>query len=227
MQWSNAPPGAPDLAALRLRRGYVEAYRIRGGLDEEAFAAVIDARFRRHDAPRTTIQMVDGEPVKGDPSGGVRSPPARRPARSAALAEPAFQNLDYVPWQRQFIETAAMRVLIANAKQRLAKVQPMALPFDHPEPREVSTLAHPAPLPLDDAFWSAVDALARATPRARRRSASSSTTSCCSPSSPVRPRCARSCGAGTRWSSMPIATSRSRPWRCSTRATTDRSPAQR
>ena len=219
------------------RFNYVEAYRIKGALELALFAACVDEEFRRHDALRTSFEIVDGEPLQviHEPRAGVleqldfrskgerggegailqlqrehrdrREEPGQIGMARVALvrldeveyrlivafhrialdpllsgtfvvevlamydasvrgepsplADPPFQNVDFVAWQRQIAESPAVRELIEVTQRRLVDAEPVALPFDHPHPTVVTTKAIPARLQLDAAFWSAVGELAR------------------------------------------------------------------
>lgn len=87
---------------------------------------------------------------------------ARLRGEACPFEEPAFQNVDFVSWQRKVTEAPEAQERIEAVRERLAAAKPLALPFDHPRPAKHTTRGRPAPLRLDDAFWRAVDELARA-----------------------------------------------------------------
>jgi amino acid adenylation domain-containing protein len=213
---------------------FVHAYRIRGALDVAVLRRAVDEEVRRHDALRTTFELVDGEPVQviADPSPDalvvrdfatagpdalnalLREESDRRPAlissrltrltlvrqadddhtfvvaghrmaldppmcgsilsdvlalydafvrgEPSPLADPPFQYVDFVAWQRRLVEVPEVRERMDAARRRLAAATPLALPFDRPQPTVHSTEVHSTPVPIDEKLRTAIRELARA-----------------------------------------------------------------
>jgi amino acid adenylation domain-containing protein len=60
LMWWRRQQHRPDSPGFN----YVEARRLRGALDVDVFSRSVDEEMRRHDALRTTLELVGGEPVQ-------------------------------------------------------------------------------------------------------------------------------------------------------------------
>lgn len=230
LMWWRRQQHRPDSPGFN----YVAAFRLHGALDVAAFAQSIDEEVRRHDAFRTTIEVVDGQPVQVvsaartgvlaqrdlssagadalgaflDEENDRRAELVGRPLlrftllriaddehafvlaghriildtplyaavlaevlaiydarvcdEPSPLAEPPYQYVDFVAWQRKLLDEPDLRERIGRARRHLAGATALALPFDRPAPATQTTQVHAKPIATDEKVWSALRDLARA-----------------------------------------------------------------
>lgn len=137
----------------RWERGRIEAARmILVRLAKEEHVFVLVSHRIAFDAVCSPMLVSDVIAIYDAAMAGKPSP----------LAEPLLQNIDYATWQHAMTATPDALRRLAVAKARVAGAEPVALPYDRPEPERPTTRLHDAAVPMGDRVWSSVTNIARA-----------------------------------------------------------------